>query len=333
MITTDLFNEVLVAPVKAGSERLLIVSGYATSAMAYHHLDKLRRFGLSAKIELIVGMCVQDGLSLSNHRGFQKVANDDFAGQFKCSYLYKRPPVHSKVYLWLRGNKPVYSFAGSANYSQNAFGRFQREVLTPCDPEISHEYFQSLSADTIYCDHLEAADLITIYSDQQYKDRFLKQPEAEKDDFVTVGKQPGTGDEILQCVSVSFLDKNGDVPSGASGLNWGLRPDGHRKDKNAAYIQLPPSVYKSDFFPIRGTHFTILTDDGKSLICTRAAKDERGHQIETPQDNELLGTYFRHRLNVGYGVRVTKEHFEKYGRTDVTFCKIDDETFEMDFSV
>ena len=28
-----------------------------------------------------------------------------------------------------------------------------------------------------------------------------------------------------------------------------------------------------------------------------------------------------------------KEHFEKYGRSDVTFTKLDDEHFLMDFSV
>jgi len=116
-------------------------------------------------------------------------------------------------------------------------------------------------------------------------------------------------------------------------MNLFFRPDRHRKDLNAAYIQLPPNVYRSDFFPIRGTHFTILTDDGKSLICTRAAKDEIGHQIETPHDNQLLGEYFRNRLGVEYGERVTKADLDLYGRTDVTFCKIDDETFEMDFSV
>lgn len=123
------------------------------------------------------------------------------------------------------------------------------------------------------------------------------------------------------------------LPDGASGLNWAFRPGKHRKNLNEAYIQLPPVVYKSDFFPIRGTHFTVLTDDGKSLICTRAQKDEKGHAVETPQNNGLLGEYFRHRLKLDYGSKVSKQDLIDYGRTDVEFCKIDDETFEMDFSI
>ena len=49
--------------------------------------------------------------------------------------------------------------------------------------------------------------------------------------------------------------------------------------------------------------------------------------------NGLLGEYFRHRLKLPYGSKVTKLDLLNYGRTDVAFCKIDDETFEMDFSV
>ena len=131
---------------------------------------------------------------------------------------------------------------------------------------------------------------------------------------------------------VSVGDRSGNLQDGASGLNWAFRPGKHRKNLNEAYIQLPPAVYKSDFFPLRGTHFTVLTDDGKSLICTRAQKDERGQAIETPQNNGLLGEYFRHRLGLPYGSKVSKEDLLNYGRSNVEFYKIDNETYEMDFS-
>lgn len=333
MIVQNLFDEVLVRPVGAGADRLAIVSGYATSAMAFHHLERIKNEGLSVKVDLIVGMCVQDGLSLSNHKGFQKIVADDFAGDFTCSYLYKRPPVHSKVYVWLKDGKPVECFMGSANYSQTAFGKLQREILTSCDPDLGFDYFNALNPETIFCDNLDAESLITIYSDAQYYQRFTKTPDNEKDDRVIATDEDKDSDAILRCVKVSFLDKNGNLPDGASGLNWAFRPAKHRNNLNEAYIQLPPVVYKSDFFPLRGTHFTVLTDDGKSLICTRAQKDEKGHAIETPQNNGLLGEYFRHRLGLPYGSKVSKDDLLNYGRTDIEFCKIDDETFEMDFSV
>ena len=94
-----------------------------------------------------------------------------------------------------------------------------------------------------------------------------------------------------------------------------------------------PEIYRSDFFPKRSIHFTVLTDDNKILICTRAQKDELGHAIETPHNNSLLGEYFRNRLGLPNGAFVTRDDFDKYGRTDIDFYKIDNETYYMDFSI
>jgi NgoFVII restriction endonuclease len=331
VITKDLFNEVLIKPVKDGADKLLIVSGYATSAMAFHHLEAVRRAGLSVEVDLIVGMPPQDGLSLSNHKGFQKIVEEDYSGKFSCSYVYNRPSVHSKVYTWLNRGKPVISFVGSANYSQNAFLQ-QREALVRCDPGAGMDYFSQIHRESIHCTHAEVENQITIYSDNQYINRIKRKPEGEGRDSAAPFEVYAETVEA-NCVRVSFLDKRGNLPDGASGLNWAFRPGKFRNNLNEAYIQLPPAVYKSDFFPIRGTHFTVLTDDGKSLICTRAQKDQFGHAIETPQNNGLLGEYFRYRMGLAYGHRVTKEDLEAYGRTDVEFCKVDDETYEMDFSV
>ena len=74
-----------------------------------------------------------------------------------------------------------------------------------------------------------------------------------------------------------------------------------------------------------------MTDDDKVLICTRA--QQSGKAIHTPHNNSLIGEYFRNRLGVGNGEPVTLENLIAYGRTDVTFYKIDDETYFMDFSV
>ena len=121
-------------------------------------------------------------------------------------------------------------------------------------------------------------------------------------------------------------------------MNWGFASPRNKntkkpRDQNDAYIQLPSTIYKSDFFPLKGIHFTVSTDDGVTLICTRAQKDWRGHAIETPHDNSSLGEYFRNRLGLANGQLITKEHLIRYGRTDVTFYKVDEENYYMDFSV
>ena len=60
---------------------------------------------------------------------------------------------------------------------------------------------------------------------------------------------------------------------------------------------------------------------------------DNGKAIETYGNNSQLGLYFRKRLGLPSGAFVTLIDLKKYGRTDVTFYKIDDENFFMDFSV
>jgi len=118
MINNDLFELVLINPIKKGANKLYIVSGYASSAMAFHHMECIKKIKKQIQINLVIGMCSQDGLSVSNHRGFQKIMNDN-PDIFKCYYFgnNKISPIHSKVYSWYRDNDPLSGFVGSANYT------------------------------------------------------------------------------------------------------------------------------------------------------------------------------------------------------------------------
>ena len=127
MLTKDLFSEILIKPAMDGANRLYVVSGYATAAMAFHHLEVLRTRETLISIELIIGMSPVDGISIYNHRGFQDLMQNTYAGNFSCSDLTNIPPVHSKVYAWYKDQAPICGFIGSANYTQLAFGKNQRE--------------------------------------------------------------------------------------------------------------------------------------------------------------------------------------------------------------
>lgn len=329
MIKDELFEEVLLAPTSEGANKLYIVSGYATAAMAFHHLDYLRKEKKNINISLLIGMCPNDGLSLSNHRAFRQLVEADYPDNFQCSYVIKAPAVHSKIYAWCKDDEPLYGYTGSANYTQTAFLKAQREVLAPCDAKTALRYYNDLLEDTIYCTHPDSDSFVKVYNDKFYPKKRPPQEITIKDEENIVFEEDLAG---LTYVKVSLLDRNGNIQKTA-GLNWGFRQDNvSNRNKNEAYIQLRPEVYKSDYFPIRSIHFTVLTDDNKSLICTRAQKDERGHAIETPHNNSLIGEYFRNRLGLPNGAFVTKEDLMKYGRTDVEFYKIDEETYFMDFS-
>ncbi len=291
--------------------------------MAFHHLQTLTRTDIEAEVSLLVGMSVAEGISLSNHKGFQQLVTTDYVGRFQCSYIIAPPPVHSKVYAWSRNGEPFMGFAGSANYTQNAFGRTQREAMASMDPTEAIQYYNGLLADSIYCTHPDTENLIQVYNETQ---RFRRRRVVEAE----VADRARTGElEDLPYVRLSLLDRNSELPQ-RSGLNWGQRPELHR-EPNQAYIRLPASVYKADFFPNIGMHFTVLTDDGKVLICTRAQAN--GKAIHTPHNNSLIGEYFRNRLGIAFGQLVTTENLVTYGRTHVDFYKIDDETYYMDFSV
>ncbi|MBI3397900.1 MAG: NgoFVII family restriction endonuclease [Deltaproteobacteria bacterium] len=327
MITKNLFDKVLVDPVKDGADTLCIVSGYATAAMTFRHFEAVKRiYDKQIHINLIVGMCPYDGLSLSNHKAFQAFSSVDFHGFFECSYIVNSPPVHSKSYVWLQGKKPICGFIGSANYTQNAFSNNQRELLAQYDPKLGVDYFQSLIHDTIYCTHHEIENHIEIYRDTYYARRRREQFERQGLHLITSETPDLQG---LPAVRISLLDNRSSLPQ-RSGLNWGQRPE-ERREPNQAYIRLPSTVYRTDFFPPATAHFTVLTDDNKVLICTRA--QQNGKAIHTPHNNSLIGEYFRNRLGIPFGQPVTKTSLIRYGRTDIDFYKIDEETYFMDFSV
>lgn len=316
IISSDLFKHILEVPMQQGADELRVVSGYATPAMVSRHIHLARENELNVKIRLLVGMCPSDGISQNNHRGFKGLVGGEFHGAFECSYIFNRPSVHSKVYAWLRNGKPVCGFVGSANYTQNAFSKNQMEAMVPCVADTAFNYFQSLTENSIYCTYNEVEGLINIYQNR-----------ATQKQFAESGGLPNhlVG---LSSVKISLLTKYGVVPA-RSGLNWGQRPEAGR-DPNQSYLSLRAEVYKTDFFPERAVHFTVLTDDGKTIICSRAQDEGKG--IHTPHNNALLGEYFRNRLGLASGAPVTKADLDSYGRTDVTFYKVDDETYYMDFS-
>ena len=105
----------------------------------------------------------------------------------------------------------------------------------------------------------------------------------------------------------------------------------NKRNKNQAYIPLPRKIAKSGFFPLNDQHFTARTDDGHILVLRVEQQGDKA--ITTPLSNAQLGEYFRNRLGLANGAYVNKQDLLNYGRADVTFYKIDDEEFFLDFSV
>jgi len=351
VVDSDLFDFALMNPLrsKVKPDSLKIVSGYASHAFASGHLAILKSRKEKVDIDLVVGMAAVDGIKFLDHEGFVSLhEKKEFAydGKFVCRYVQMAPSVHSKVYVWCKGNLPVVAFAGSANYTNNGFkvaGR--KETLVECDPASAYEFFVSCRKNTIQCQAARKSDFVRGH---EKKTALVKQSVCE---IETDRASPFLGYE-----KIVVPLRNSDGHFGIeSGLNWGLNkygrprlqnksnPFGGRRNPDEAYIRLPKE-FDCGFFPPyikvpKGKsaseaqiRFSVLTDDNEMFSCIRASGGY-GKEIETPQDNTELGRWFRKRLGIGSGKMITSKIMKRYGREDVTFYKISEDQFFMDFSV
>lgn len=315
MLITNLFENVLIEPViQHDADRLLIVSGYATPSMADWHLSKLIEQNKQISVDLIVGMTKRDGIERAQHQGLQKISQTGIAGSsLACRYIVQGSPVHAKTYLWLRGNDPIKAFMGSANYTRTAFSNRQVEALSECSPDVVNDFFNNCMSMSISCLRPDIETHVSIT-----QKRILHETVAGR---MTIA-------ENFETVTLSLLVHGTDETHNRSGLNWGQRD---RRDRNQAYIPVPMNIARSDFFPDIAEPFTVETDDGLSFVMAKA--QQGGKALHTTQNNSIIGEYIRNRIGVASGEYVTGEHLRNYGRTDITFIKIDEEHFFLDFSV
>jgi hypothetical protein len=312
MLSKNLFEEILMKPAKEGADRLCIVSGYVSPSLASRHIEALLKAGTDVKVKLIYGMFGQGGISRNNHLAFQELASEKFPTKFECYYAVKLPPIHAKIYAWYKNEHPFRGFIGSVNYTQNGFAGGQREIATYCSPSEIQQYFDEMLSESVDC---RDADAHIIAKPQKIIERI---PDKTPDNNEYKG---------FAKVTIELFGKKGNKNSG---LNWGHR-ENYKRDRNQAYIRVPLSIAKTDFFPPVTRHFTVLTDDDKILICVRAQQHAKA--IHTPLNNALIGEYFRNRLGLPSGQFVTVDDLKRYGRETVDFYKVDDETYFMDFSV
>lgn len=316
MITDNLFEKILVNPAKDFNQ-LKIIAGYASPAMANKHLTNIpdRIF-----IDLIVGMAPLDGIGKGSHVGFQKLNR---SGRFNCNYLITQPPVHVKSYIWLKDGKPGLAFTGSGNYSQNAFmvSKGTLEAFAIDDGSECNALFESLKSHSANCLDADIGTKINFYDEFLNRSEQLRLLQHAHD---TIPDQM----EYPDCVQLSLLSSRDGKTHNQSGLNWGQR---YGREPNQAYIPVPAEIARLGFFPNRARHFTMITDDGQSFDCAIAQDGDKA--IHSTENNSILGRYFRQRIGVPLGNFVTRDNLESYGRTNIRICKIDDETYFMDFSV
>lgn len=326
-LINDLEHEVLVIPYNQGYRHLKVLSGYVSPIFVEHVLETYSEL----RLEVTVGMVSMDGLAIWHHRAFLDLMNQ-FPGRLELYYQVARPGNHRKVYYWHDDFFAERVFVGSANFTQNGFGR-QREVLVESTFANIDDVFADLYV--VRCDSPRVEEHVRFYS--ALPRRVVVPTPATTNEHHETEDEPTTV-EVLSTPTNTYRDyvdlsltdrRTGEVPA-RSGLNWGQR-DG--RDHNQAYLSVPLPIHTADptFFPPLATPFLVITDDGDNLICVMAQQNRKG--IHTRESNSIMGAYFRRRLGLADGAFVTVTDLHRYGRDSVRIYKIDDETYYLDFSV
>lgn len=313
-LMVDVAGKILFDPIKMmGVDHLCILSTHATPTMASWLLESYIEQNISGvSVELIVCTTVDDGISFAYHDAFKKMhgnRNSNNGWDFTCSYVHNKSILQNNrnMYIWLKENIPVCAFSGELEFNQSSFCQNSYKTITECDVSEAYDFFEEAVKYSVYCTYSEIEEEIKIYQSPVSAKIF---------------------ENNQNKVTLSLFKSKSMETGERSGLNWGQRG---KRNRNEAYIPLPASVAKSGFFPLNKQHFIAFTDDHCSLLLRVEQKNDKA--ITTPASNAQLGEYFRKRLNLGNGAFVCAEDLFAYGRTDVTFYKIDEEQFYMDFSV
>lgn len=303
-------RKILFEPVSLGTNRLCILSAHASPSMASWLLKTYEEKNIrNISVELIITSTLEESISQTNHDGFTSLHKSYRMGtlrKFFCSYLYRPCDIQENLYIWVRNEKPLKAFA-SSEFTQAEILR-SRIDISECNPLTAYKTFATASNNSIYCDH------------------------AEIDEYVIIGASnlPKASDMMPNdpnYISLSLIVKRTGEPGIKSGLNWGQR-DG--RNPNEAYISLPRKIAKSGFFPLKKQHFLVVTDDHHTLLLRVEQQNDKA--ITTPASNAQLGEYFRNRLGLPNGAYIHTSNLDAYGRRDVSFYKIDEDQYYMDFS-
>lgn len=308
----NIVKQLLFDPISLGADKLCILSHHATPSMASWLLKSFEESCVSdITIELIIGSTINEGIDSISHDGFKELQGDRYSKIYKnftCSYLYQGSVPKTNLYIWLKDDIPICAYSGTFEFTQASLLRSCNYSLDLCKPYDAYRKYENAVTRSIFCNHAEVEDYIIVSLQSKSPDLFS----ARSTD---------------QSIHLSFLTRTGEVGK-RSGLNWGQR---HGRNKNEAYIPLPIHIATSGFFPLNKQHFLVVTDDHHTLLLRVEQQNDKA--ITTPASNALLGEYFRNRLGLPNGAYVHTSDLINYGRTDVSFIKIDDEQYYMDFSV
>lgn len=336
--TKNLKEKVLEKPALKGCTSLKIITGFTDTDFIYQHLIKLADYIKDKRmkkvsVEMILGMIDSNGLSQKKHECINRLIKNINSGRngvnFICRYKCSGEDIHSKVYVWLKNNKPIIAFCGSANYSSNAFLK-RRECVASCDSYEAERYFEELKNDSILSTDPIVKDKIS------FSKKKVSAFEIDKNNLENLSWEMFENKPPLETLEISLLTANGKKTGYGSGLNWGIRKNGTKRNRDQAYIPYNKSNQREGFFPLKKNSkekhnplFKVVPKNFPPFFMRIAQGGNKG--IHTAENNALLGLFFRQKLNIPSGKFITKKMLKKYGKDSVVFKKYGEDLFVLDF--
>lgn len=297
---------------------------------------KNNRFIKRQKVDIILGM-TKSSLSAKKHEDICRLVRfingTREMPSLSCRYIANGQEVHSKVYIWGQSQAdkteiPSCAYCGSLNYTMNAFYK-RRETISLCDPISAYRYYTGLIPDTIDCFDPSAPQKLKNVANKGAE--AAEDPDNSEREYLYYDSQ-----KPIAVIQVSLLRADGSDTGYGSGINWGIRPNGTRRNKNQAYIPYNHQDKVKGFFPEKVNPddnsypiFRVITKDFGSFHMRMAQED--GKALHSVESNAILGEWIRKRIGVPDGGYITKQMLDLYGKTYVVFRKYADGVYLLDF--
>lgn len=324
----NLEDPVLIAPA-FGSEnnnKLLIITGYISVDRIKTHIlrlkDEIDNSGKHVQISIDVIIGMRSGLSVKKRDQIVKCIHDlndqRSMPKINCFVVETGKEVHSKIYIWCNKTTPSLAFCGSVNYTIEAFEK-RRESISSCDAELAYQYYKRLRKD---CTEISKISLSNLPEESTPNNGDSENDSIDKWEDYDIALP-------VAILDLSLLKSDGTDVGHGSGINWGHRKNGTKRDLNQAYIAYPAKKRKisKGFFPDELGEgkknyplFKVLLEHGDSCYMRLCQANIKG--IQSADSNAILGLWIRKEIGVESGVFVTREmliasnkmiaRFEKY---------------------
>lgn len=162
--TENLYSEIILKNRKK-IEKFRIITGYSSGTF----IEKVLRDCHNVTIELYIGMALQ-GIGKVDHLKYLKMSTRK---NVKIYYVYKLPQVHQKIIEVYNRTGEKITYVGSANFSENGFGK-QMELLTTVSDNLEN-IFESVQQRAILCNDSKTLETIPLTNTQGNSEKEIEQ--------------------------------------------------------------------------------------------------------------------------------------------------------------